>query len=368
MIGLEQLKLENNPPQLPDIAPNNRKDDPAVDQSSLLLAGDIGGTKTILRLVEVFDHTNFRTIYQAKYPSGSYPDLVPIVKQFLATIPGYVPEVACFAIAGAVVNNTSQLTNLNWSLDGQRLELDLGLKQVRLINDFAANCYGVLGLKPNELYTLQEGEPSQTAPMAVIGAGTGLGAGFLVPQGDEYQIFASEGGHADFSPRSTLELELLAYYHNKYQTDHVSAERLVSGRGIVDIYHFLRQQKMYPESSQIAEALERTEDPRVDSAAIISQAALSKRDRLCEKTMEIFVEMYGIQAGNLALTLLPFGGLYITGGIATKVLPLLQDKRFIDAFKSKGRMSPLLQQVPVHVILNPQVGLLGSIMYGYANL
>ncbi|MEM8718727.1 MAG: glucokinase [Cyanobacteria bacterium P01_G01_bin.39] len=367
MIGLEQLKLENNPHQLPDIAPKNRQDD-AVSQSSLLLAGDIGGTKTILRLVEVFDHTNFRTIHQAKYPSGSYPDLVPIVKQFLATIPGYVPEVACFAIAGAVVNNTSQLTNLNWSLDSQRLELELGLKKVRLINDFAANCYGVLGLKPDELYTLQEGNPSQTAPIAVIGAGTGLGAGFLVPQGDEYQIFASEGGHADFSPRSTLELELMAYYYDKYQTDHVSAERLVSGRGIVDIYHFLRQQKMYSESSQVAEALERTENPRVDSAAIISQAALSKRDRLCEKTMEIFVEMYGIQAGNLALTLLPFSGLYVTGGIATKVLPLLQDGRFIDAFKSKGRMSPLLEQVPVHVILNPQVGLLGSIMYGYANL
>ena len=130
----------------------------------MLLAGDIGGTKTILRLVEVFDHTNFRTIHQAKYPSGHYPDLVPIVRQFLATIPGYVPEVACFAIAGAVVNNTSQLTNLNWSLDGQRLELDLGLRQVRLINDFAANCYGVLGLKSDELYTLQEGEPSPTAP------------------------------------------------------------------------------------------------------------------------------------------------------------------------------------------------------------
>ncbi|MEL7409582.1 MAG: glucokinase [Cyanobacteria bacterium J06558_2] len=334
----------------------------------LLLAGDIGGTKTILRLVEVFDRTEFRTIHQTKYPSGQYADLVPMVEQFLATIPGYVPEVACFAIAGAVVNNSSQLTNLNWFLDSERLELELGIKKVNLINDFAANCYGVLGLKPDEIYTLQEGSLNEASPIAVIGAGTGLGAGFLVPQGGEYQIFPSEGGHADFAPRSTLELELLAYYYDKYQTDHVSVERLVSGRGIVDIYHFLRQQGVAPESPQIATAMERTADPQVESAAIISQAALAKSDRLCEKTMEIFVEIYGIQAGNLALTLLPFGGFYVTGGIAAKILPLMKEERFISAFNSKGRMTPLLEQIPVHVILNPQVGLLGSIMYGFANL
>lgn len=368
MNGLEQLQLERSQTQLQGVAPPPTNNDIRIEQQTLLLAGDIGGTKTILRLVEVAEDLDFKTIHQAKYPSGRFPDLVPIVEQFLASLPGFFPEVACFAIAGAVMNNTSKLTNLNWSLDSQRLELELGIKKVSLINDFAANCYGVLGLKNDELFTLQAGNPSATAPIGVIGAGTGLGEGFLVPQGDQYQIFASEGGHADFAPRTPLELRLLSYFQDKYQTDHVSVERLVSGRGITDIYHFLRQQNVYPESPQIAEAILKTKDPQVDSAAIISQAALEKSDRLCAKTMEIFIEIYGVQTGNLALTLLPFNGLYVTGGIAAKILPLMQEERFISAFKRKGRMSPLLEQIPVYVILNPQVGLLGSIMYGCANL
>ena len=361
MIELEQLKLESNHTQL-------RPNPTQVKQQTLLLAGDIGGTKTILRLVEVFDNLNYRTIHEAKYPSGQFPDLVPIVESFLSSLTGYTPEAACFAIAGAVVNNTSQLTNLNWSLDSQRLELELGIKKVSLINDFAANCYGVLGLESSELYTIQQGNPTTTAPIAVIGAGTGLGEGFLIPQGEEFQIFASEGGHSDFSPRSPLELKLLAYLQDKYQTDHVSAERLVSGRGIADIYQFLRLENVYPESPQVAQAIARTPDPLVDAAAIISQGALNKSDRLCEKTMEIFVDVYGVQAGNLALTLLPFGGLYVTGGIAAKILPLMKQERFVTAFNQKGRMNSLLEQIPIHIILNPQVGLLGSIMYGYANL
>lgn len=369
MNGLEQLQLDHNPTKLldnADLSPS--QSDIGVKQQTLLLAGDIGGTKTILRLVEVATDLNFKTIHEEKYSSSQYPDLVPIVQQFLKTIPGFFPKVACFAIAGAVMNNTSKLTNLNWFLDSQRLELELGIPQVSLINDFAANCYGVLGLKAEEIYTLQPGNPTATAPISVIGAGTGLGAGFLVPQGEQYQIFASEGGHTDFSPRTDLELELLCYFQDKYETDHVSVERLVSGRGITDIYHFLRLQNIYPESPQIAEAIGLTEDPKVDSAAIISQAALEKSDRLCLKTMEIFIDIYGVQAGNLALTLLPFNGLYVTGGIAVKILPLLKEERFISAFKSKGRMNPLMEQIPVHVILNPQVGLLGSIMYGCANL
>lgn len=368
MNGLEQLQIDHNPTKLEEVSLSPNQSETDVQQLTLLLAGDIGGTKTILRLVEVAPDLNFKTIHEEKYPSGQYPDLVPIVQQFLATIPGFFPEVACFAIAGAVMNNTSKLTNLNWYLDNQRLELELGIPQVSLINDFAANCYGVLGLKPEEIYTLQPGNPTPTAPIAVIGAGTGLGEGFLVPQGEQYQIFASEGGHADFSPRSDLELKLLCHFQNKYQTDHVSVERLVSGRGITDIYHFLRLQNVYPESPEIAEAIKLTKDPQVDSAAIISQAALNKSDRLCIKTMEIFIDIYGVQAGNLALTLLPFNGLYVTGGIAAKILPLIKEERFINAFKSKGRMNPLMEQIPVHVILNPQVGLLGSIMYGCANL
>lgn len=332
-----------------------------------LLAGDIGGTKTILRLVELSNDLSLKTIYEVKYLSSNFPDLVPMVRQFLALLEGYLPEVACFAVAGAVVNNTSRLTNLNWYLDNQRLEVELGIEKVSLLNDFAANCYGVLGLEAAEQHTLQTGKPSHTAPIAVTGAGTGLGAGFLVPQGNQYQIFASEGGHADFAPRSELELQLLAYFQDKYQTDHVSVERLVSGQGIADVYQFLRLQRVFPESPEIAQAIAQAKE-KVEPAAIISHAALERRDRLCERTLEIFVETYGAQAGNLALTLLPFGGLYLAGGIAAKILPLMKEERFVNAFRSKGRLSPILEQIPLHVILNPNVGLMGSVLYGYANL
>ena len=363
MHKLEQLKLESSRTQL-DILPALRA--APLKRPMRLLAGDIGGTKTILRLVES-DDLGFKTIREVKYLSSNFPDLVPMVRQFLALLEGFLPEVACFAIAGAVVNHTSRLTNLNWFLDSQRLEVELGIKKVSLLNDFAANCYGVLGLETAERYTLQAGRAS-TAPIAVIGAGTGLGAGFLVPQGDQYQIFASEGGHADFAPRSKLELQLFSYFQDKYQTNHVSVERLVSGRGIADIYQFLRLQQLFPESPEIGKAIAQAGEKKSDPAAIISQAALERRDRLCEKTLEIFVETYGAQAGNLALTLLPFGGLYLAGGIAAKILPLMKEERFVSAFRSKGRLSPILEQIPLHVVLNPHVGLVGSILYGYANL
>ncbi|MGK7873839.1 MAG: glucokinase [Xenococcaceae cyanobacterium] len=333
-----------------------------------LLAGDIGGTKTILRLVEVAETgKSFQTLNEVKYPSANFPDLAPMVQQFLAAAGKQSPEVACFAIAGPVVNNTSQLTNLSWFLDSQRLQKELGIEKVSLINDFAAVSYGILGLEDSDLHTLQGGTPSDSAPMVVIGAGTGLGEGFLVPQGSNYQVFATEGSHADFAPRSELEFELLQYLDNKYNIKHVSVERVVSGQGIVAIYQFLRDKGFAPESPEVGEVIgkwEQEEEKTVDPAATISQAALAKRDRLCEKTMEVFVEAYGAEAGNMALKFLPYGGLYIAGGIAAKILPLMQDGLFMSAFKQKGRMSPLLEEMPVHVVLNPQVGLLGSVLYG----
>lgn len=363
MNALQQLK-DRRHTGFKNVFLASQKSELQIEQSTILLAGDIGGTKTILRLVELSTDLSYKTIHQQKYVSSHFPDLVPIVRQFLQE-GGTLPQIACFAIAGAVINNTSQLTNLNWFLDSNRLEVDLGIERVFLINDFAANCYGVLGLESKDLYTLQQGKPRVTAPIAVIGAGTGLGAGFLVPQEDRYQVFASEGGHADFTPKSELELQLGFYLQAKYQTDRVSVERLVSGRGIVDIYEFLRLKQVFPESSAIARAIL---DTKVDPAAIISQSALAKSDRLCEKTMEIFIANYGMQAGNLALTLLSFGGLYITGGIAAKILPLMQSEPFISAFKRKGRMSPILEEIPLHIVLNPQVGLLGSILCGITKL
>ncbi len=327
-----------------------------------LLAGDIGGTKTILRLVQADGNI---ALYEQRFVSGDYADLVPMVKAFLAASPvAAQPQAACFAIAGPVVNNRSQLTNLAWSLGGDRIAEELGLKTVELINDFAAVGYGVLGLTSDDLYTLQPGAPDATAPIAIIGAGTGLGQGFLINCGGQYQVFPSEGGHADFAPRSELEFQLLHYLLEKHAISRVSVERVVSGQGIVSIYQFLRDRNFATESAELAQVVrnweqgagKRSELP--DPAAAISKAAIT--DRLAGRTMEIFIDAYGAAAGNLALKLLPYGGLYVAGGVTAKNMPLIRDGSFLSAFSHKGRMSLLLDKVPVHLVTNQSAGLIGA--------
>jgi glucokinase len=338
---------------------------------TLLLAGDIGGTKTILRLVEEKAGASWHTLYEALYPSRDFPDLVPIVQQFfsaagqqLGTPPN--PEKACFAIAGPVVNDTCVLTNLDWFLEARRLEKELDIAKITLINDFAAVGYGILGVETTDLYTLQAATPQLDAPIAVIGAGTGLGEGFLIHQTTGYQVFPSEGGHADFAPRTGLEFQLLQYLREKYDIQRISVERVVSGQGIVAIYQFLRDQQFAQESPEIEQIMRIWEqetghsEKTVDPAAAIAKAALEKRDRLSEQTLQMFVEAYGAEAGNLAIKLLPYGGFYVAGGIAAKILPLIKEGSFLRTFNQKGRVSPLLERVPVQVVLNPQVGLIGA--------
>jgi glucokinase len=341
---------------------------------TILLAGDIGGTKTLLRLVDS-DGEGLQTLDQATYPSQEFSDLVPMVEAFLTSATQKLtkkptPEKACFAIAGPVVNHTAKLTNLPWVLETHRLEQELKLSCVSLINDFAAVGYGVLGLKAEDICPLQAVQPQTDAPIGVIGAGTGLGQGFLIPQNSDsnyYRVFASEGGHVDFAPRNALEAELRQYLLEKYQLSRVSVERIVSGQGIVAIYQFLRDCRDIEESAEIAQIVKTWEQKKaadqeitVDPAAKISAAALAKQDRLCEKTMQVFIEAYGAEAGNLALKLLPYGGLYIAGGIAAKNLPLMKQGHFMEALTTKGRVSPLLAKVPISIILNPQVGLIGA--------
>lgn len=328
---------------------------------TLLLAGDIGGTKTILQAVEATEK-GLDPLFEAKYPSQDFPDLVPIAQQFLATAAKEVgqelhPEKACFAIAGPVADDKCTLTNLSWVLDGRRLEQDLGIAKVSLINDFAAIGYGVLELKPEDIHSLQDVPRDKTAPIAILGAGTGLGEGFVIPQGTGYRVFASEGGHADFAPRNEREFKLLKYFHAVRKLERVSVERVVSGMGIAAIYEFLKSLGEIPEAPEIGEAIARD---NTDIGAIVSQGATEKGDRLCKEALDLFVEAYGAEAGNLALKLLPYGGLYIAGGIAAKILPVLQEGKFMAAFKTKGRVSPILNNVPIRVILNPQVGLLGA--------
>jgi glucokinase len=340
---------------------------------TVLLAGDIGGTKTILRLVKS-DGGNLTTLHEAEYPSTAFPDPIPMVRQFLAeaTDP---PTIACLAIAGPVVNQTSKLTNLGWDLEADRLAADLNLEKVSLINDFAAVGYGILGLQPEDVHILQAGEPHPQAPMVsdrpgvigVIGAGTGLGQGFLTHDGSAYQVFGSEGGHADFAPKTPLEFDLSRYLLERNHIERVSVERVVSGQGIVAIYQFLRDRQMSSEGTAVGAIVSQWEaemgrtHKTVDPAAAISQAAIANTDRLSEQTMELFIAAYGAEAGNLALKLLPYGGLYIAGGIAAKNLALIRESEtFINAFVSKGRMRSLLENIPVKIILNRQVGLIGA--------
>lgn len=336
-----------------------------------LLAGDTGGTKTILRLVKMADDQSLTTQFEVRFVSAEFSDLVPMVREFLAAAAAELgeqpqPQKACFSIAGPVVNETCTLTNLSWVLDSTRLQQDLHIPHVRLLNDFAAVGYGIPGLDQADLLPLQVNSPNPDAPIAIIGAGTGLGEGFLIRQGDEYRVFGTEGGHTDFAPRSELEFQLLKYLRDKLDISRISVERVVSGMGIVAIYQFLRDRQFMGESAEVAAAIRTWEgqaglpEKTVDPSAVIALAAAEQADPLCKKTMELFVELYGTEAGNLALKLLPYGGLYIAGGVAAKNVPLMQSGIFIKAMTDKGRMRPLMEQIPVYLILNQSVGLLGA--------
>jgi len=344
----------------------------------LLLTGDIGGTKTLLSLVKSPPDQKPLTLHSDRYPSQKYNSLKDIVAQFMeeATAKlGYIPEVdtACFGIAGPVSNNTSYLTNLSWQLDGNQLQIDLGIDQVELINDFAAVSYGVLGLESIDLHTLQAGKQQPHAPIAVIGAGTGLGQGFLTWNQDYYEVHASEGGHSDFAPRSPREMALLSFLLTRHER--VSTERVVSGKGIVSIYQFLAHTS--PEPTDLFHLLQAWEagDKTIDMAAAISKATLNKTDEMATEALHIFLDAYAAEIGNLALKLLPYGGLYIAGGIAPKLLSLIsccehttchigESSEFMQTIKHKGRVSSLLDDIPIHVVLNQSVGLIGTILHG----
>jgi glucokinase len=337
----------------------------------LLLAGDIGGTSTRLRLAPIEDWRSHQ--WERTYASPDFPDLAPIVQQFLAelAVPGEVVA-ACFAVAGPVVNGVAKLQNLAWQLEVDRLTRSLNIPNIQLINDFAAVSYGLAHLRSDELHVLQAGEYVADAPQVVIGAGTGLGQGYLIPSGGKYQVLASEGGHSDFAARTPLEFELVEYLMERDDLDHVSYDRLVSGRGIVNMYRFLRDRQLLTASPltdepTIAAAVQQWEQTTVadranltDPAVLIAQAAQAGTSALARAAMQMFVSAYGAEAGNLALKFLPRGGLYIAGGIAAKNLALLTDGTFMAAFGQKGRMRSLVAQIPVAVVLNSQVGLIGA--------
>ena len=325
-----------------------------------VLGGDIGGTKTILRLVEGLG-ADSKIIAEEKYESQPYSHLNPIVEDFLNgdTTP---IDSACFAIAGPVGDNKSKLTNLSWELDATQMSAHLNIPTVNLINDFAAVGYGILCLQPDDLDVIQERTAKPEAPIAIIGAGTGLGEALMVWNSGRYDVLPTEGGHADFAPSSDLEIGLLKYLRQRH--GHVSVERVVSGQGIYSIYEYLRDTHVFPENSEVRSQLEDTET----KGAVISQYGLSGQDDMCETTINTFVSAYGAEAGNIALKSLAYGGIYLAGGIAAKLGDKMHSPLFINSFLDKGRMRPLLEKMPVSIISNPKVGLMGAVYYAQRDL
>jgi len=315
----------------------------------IILAGDIGGTKTLLRLGEVGNEV----LAERHFDSHAYGSLNDIVAEFLREDAAHHVAGACFGVAGPVESGRAKITNLPWQIEAAAISAQFGIPQVALINDFQAVAYGIEALESHDLATLQAGEPLHQGVRAVIGAGTGLGEGFMVWQESHYEALPSEGSHADFAPADALQIELLRYLSRKY--GHVSYERLVSGPGLVDIFEFLRNREELDVSSALHVAME-TDDP----SAAISRFALEDRDRLAVQALDLFVRIYGAEAGNLALKVLARGGVYVAGGIAPKIIEKLKDGSFLRAFADKGRFAGLLGAIPVHVVLNPKVGLMGA--------
>jgi len=316
----------------------------------MILAGDIGGTKTNLGLFKTAD--GGLTLHaQQSYPSREHVGLEAIVNKFVEgrSVP---VTAACFGVAGPIVDGQVVTPNLPWIVSVAALGRTLNLESVTLINDLEATAHGIAALKPDEFFTLNEGI-SMPGNAAMVAAGTGMGVASLFWNGKRHVPSASEGGHIDFASRNLLESEMLRYMQKKYSR--VSLERIASGPGLFNIYDFLRASGYATESPEVA-ARFATEDP----SGVISKAALAGECRMCVKALDLFASIYGAFAGNIALVLKAIGGVYIGGGIAPKILEKLKDGTFIGAFMEKGRMSSLVATIPVRVILNDKTALLGA--------
>jgi glucokinase len=324
----------------------------------MLLAGDIGGTKTLLGLYQPESGPR-QPIAQAEFHSANYSGLDEIGREFLRQT-SQTAQCACFAVAGPVIRGRAHLTNLPWSLEEESLARDLCLKKVVLLNDLKAMAYAVPHLQAEDLYPINSGHRDPHGAIAMIAPGTGLGEAFLVWSGAGYTACSSEGGHADFGPTDEIKAKLWRHVFPQY--GHVSYERVCSGQGLPNIYNFLRDTNFAPEPSEFAAQLASAPDP----TPLLVKAALENpaANPLCAAALQIFVDILGAEAGNLALKLLANGGVYLAGGIAKRILPLLSDGRFMQAFVSKGRFADLLMDIPVHVIVC-QAALLGAVFYGF---
>ncbi len=324
----------------------------------MLLAGDIGGTKTILALFSL-DSGTLDPLEEASYPSSEYGSLEEIVADFIGTA-GYSIGRASIGIAGPVSQGRVATTNLPWDITESGLARTLNIPEVKFLNDLKAIAYAVPHLKSSDLHTLNTGEGKDHESLAVIAPGTGLGEAFLTWSNDRYLAHPSEGGHADFAPATPEERELLGYLQER--SDSVSVESVCSGRGIPNIYSFFKDTGGFEESVWLKESLADVTDP----TPVIINAATDKDRRclLCKATLEMFVSILGSEAGNLALKVMATGGVFVGGGIPPRIVPTLEAGSFMKAFTGKGRMQTIMKKIPVHVILNPRTALIGAACYG----
>lgn len=317
--------------------------------SEPILSGDIGGTKTRLAICRV-EGVQVSVLQETEYPSRRFDSFELLLADFATRAP--LPAHAAFGIAGPVQGRTVHTTNLPWQIDADALQARFGFKTCSLLNDLEATACGIPALGNDDLLTLQSGDPDARGNAAVIAAGTGLGEAGLYWDGQRHLPFASEGGHASFSPQTELEIALLQFLQAR--TAHVSWEQVVSGTGLLDLHDFLRGYRQLTAPDWLTAQMRSG-----NAAAVISTAALDGSDPVCQETLAVFLHLYGAEAGNLALKMMSRGGVYIGGGIAPKILPLLKNGVFMAAFVDKGRMRPLLEKMPVRVILNDRAALYG---------
>ena len=323
----------------------------------MILAGDIGGTNARLAYFQL-ENGKLSVAAEGVFPSRAHRGLDEIVTKFVAD-QKVSPDLACFGVAGPVRNGRVETSNLPWTVEASRLATELQLPSTMLINDLEANAWGIPCLGEHDMVPLNQVKGTPVGNQAVISAGTGLGEAGLYWDGHVYDVFACEGGHCDFAPRNELEIDLLRYLAARF--GHVSYERIVSGPGLVNVYRFLRDTHRAEESQWLAEQILNS-----DPGAAISQAAIAGKSPLAEQALQLWVSIYGAEAGNLALKLMATGGVYLGGGIAPKIVSKLSGPIFFQAFANKGRLQPLLESIPVKVITNDKIALFGAARYALA--
>jgi len=327
----------------------------------MILAGDIGGTKTVLAIYAGTTQVPANPVHETRFKSANYQSFEKIVKEFLDQT-GAKPQAACFGVAGPVKDRCSRITNLPWQISADEIEQTCGIPKVSLINDLQAIAVSVPHLDKDGLFTLNPGNPEPKGNRAVIAPGTGLGIAFMVWTGARYHAFASEGGHTAFSPRDPQDVKLLEFLTRRY--DHVSFERVCSGSHLPNIYEYFLENKIFSEPAWLKEKLAAT----ADKTPVIVETALENKADICEATLDIFVRALGTVTGNMAVTLLPTGGIYLGGGILPRILERLARPDFLSSIADKGRFFSLCANMPVHVILDPNAALHGAAWYGFETL